>query len=242
MSSPKNAPETDREPFLEAALDSYLASILDIADTVASLGTDVAAACQDRLKRLHHRLSYDKSVKTLEESRSALHAELLDFQSKLREERMLAYLDPLTGVANRREFNRHLASRIADGRPFCVLLFDLNTFSTVNYDHGHLCGDEILRQLGNRLSTHVRPRDFVCRWGGDEFVAILECSLANAQARSEEIAQLLCQPYKVTVEGKEIEVAIGVSVGVVERMTEETAEQVLHRADEAMYRQKASRT
>jgi len=242
MSSPKNAPETDREPFLEAALNSYLASILDIAETVASLGTDVATACQDRLKRLHHRLSYDKSVKTLDESRSALHAELLDFQSKLREERMLAYLDPLTGVANRREFNRQLASRIADDRPFCVLLFDLNTFSRVNYDHGHLCGDEILRQLGNRLSTHVRPRDFVCRWGGDEFVAILECSLANAQARSEEIGQLLSDPYKVAIENKEIEVAIGVSVGVVERQPEETAEQVLQRADEAMYRQKAGRS
>ena len=53
MSSSKNATETDREPFLEAALDSYLASILDIAETVASIGTDVAAACQDRLKRLH---------------------------------------------------------------------------------------------------------------------------------------------------------------------------------------------
>ena len=105
----------------------------------------------------------------------------------------------------------------------------------------YACGDEILRQLGNRLSTHVRPSDFVCRWGGDEFVAILECSLANAQARSEEIAQLLSNPYKVAVESKEIEIEIGVSVGVVERQPGETAEQVLHRADEAMYREKSLR-
>lgn len=242
MTSPDKAPiETDREPFLEAALDCYLAAILDIAETVAGLGTEVAAACQERLIRLHHRLSYEKSVKTLEESRGALHAELSELQSKLREERLLAYLDPLTGVANRRGFNRQLAARIADGRDFCILLFDLNTFSRVNYDHGHLCGDEILRQLGNRLTTHVRPRDFVCRWGGDEFVAILECPLSNAQARAEEIAQLLCSPYTVTVEGKEVDVSIGVSVGVVERMPHETAEQVLHRADEAMYRQKTAR-
>ncbi|MGD0302793.1 MAG: GGDEF domain-containing protein, partial [Bryobacteraceae bacterium] len=126
-------------------------------------------------------------------------------------------------------------------REFCVLLFDLNTFQRVNYDHGHLCGDEILKQLGNRLSTHVRPRDFVCRWGGDEFVAILECPLAIADVRAEEIATLLSGVYKVVLEAKQVNVTIGVSVGVVERMPSETAEQIFHRADEAMYAQKKPR-
>ena len=324
--------ESKRDAFLEAALDCYLASILDIAETVASLCSDIGATCHDQLVRLRSRVAYDASVKTLEESRNALHSELMDFsgkareynnvlagdvakalalltqnenavavrnekyierlarfveqmeqvarsgdralaagqavdlrgfvesmeqdsrdanthlreklaefQNKLREVEFLASIDPLTGVANRREFDRQLAARIAADRAFCVLLFDLNTFQRVNYDHGHLCGDEILKQLGTRLSTHVRPRDFVCRWGGDEFAAILECSLANAEARAQEIARLLCSPYKVVLEGQEIEVNIGVSVGVAERSAGETAEQVFHRADDAMYRQKAPR-
>ena len=318
---------------LEAALECYLASILDIAATVANLCPDIGAVCHDQLIRLRSRVAYHPSLQTLEESRTALHSELLDFsgkareynnalagdvakalallaqnesavavrndkyierlarfveqmeqvarsgdralaagqavelrgfveameqdsrdanaqiqaklaefQNKLREVEFLASIDPLIGVANRREFDRQLAARIEADREFCVLLFDLNTFQRVNYDHGHLCGDEILKQLGSRLSTNVRPRDFVCRWGGDEFAAILECSLANAQARAEEITRVLCTPYRVVLEGREIPVNIGVSVGVVERGVGETAEQVFQRADEAMYRQKTPRS
>src|SRR5258708_3287249 len=130
-------------------------------------------------------------------------------------------------------------ARVAADRQFCLLLFDLDTFKRINCDYGHLCGDEILKQLGSRLSSHVRPRDFVCRWGGDEFVAILECPLANAQARAQELAQLLGGSYKVILEGQEIDVNIGVSFGVSERLQGESAEQVFQRADEGMYRQKA---
>jgi diguanylate cyclase (GGDEF)-like protein len=333
MTSPERPqPESNRDAFLDTALDCYLASILDIAETVAILCSEIGGACHDQLVRLRSRVAYHASVQTLEESRTALHSELIDFsnkareynnvlagdvskalallaqnesavavrnekyierlalfveqmervaqsgdralaagqavelrgfvesmeqdgrdanallqaklaefQDKLREVEFLASIDPLTGVANRREFNRQLEARVGANREFSILLFDLNTFQRVNYDHGHLCGDEILKQLGSRLSTHVRPRDFVCRWGGDEFVAILECPLAIAQARAEEIAARLSGPYKVFLEGNEIEVNIGVSVGVVERIPGETAEQVFHRADEAMYKQKAHR-
>jgi diguanylate cyclase (GGDEF)-like protein len=334
MSSPERQPqpESDRDAFLQAALDCYLASILDIAETVSNLCTDIGVSCHDQLVRLRSRVAFHASIQTLEESRTALHSELLDFsgkarqynnalagdvakalallaqsesavavrndkyierlarfveqmeqvarsgdrtlaagqavelrgfvesmerdsrdanahlhaklaefQNKLREVEFLASIDPLTGVANRREFDRQLSARIAADREFCILLFDLNTFKRVNCDHGHLCGDEILKQLGARLTTHVRPRDFVCRWGGDEFVAILECPLPNAQARAEEIAGLLCGPYKVALQGHQIDVNIGVSVGVVERIAGETAEQVFQRADAAMYKQKSHR-
>jgi diguanylate cyclase (GGDEF)-like protein len=326
------SPEEQGQLESEAALSCYLASILDIAETVANLCGEIGGSCHDQLVRLRSRVAYHANLQTLEESRNALHSELIDFsekarqynnilaedvskalallaqnesaiairnekyierlarfveqmekvaqsgdralaagqavelrgfvesmeqdgrdanahlqaklaefQDKLREVEFLASIDPLTGVPNRREFNRQLETRIAANREFSILLFDLNTFQRVNYDHGHLCGDEILKQLGNRLSTHVRPRDFVCRWGGDEFVAILECPLAIAQGRAEEIATRLSGPYKVFLEGNEIEVNIGVSVGVVERIPGETAEQVFHRADEAMYKQKSHR-
>jgi diguanylate cyclase (GGDEF)-like protein len=320
------------QPQSETALECYLASILDIAETVASLCGDIGSSCHDQLLRLRSRVAFHPSVQTLEESRDALHAELRDFsgkarqynnvlaedvakalgllaqsesavavrnekyierlarfveqmeqvarsgdralaagqavelrgfvesmeqdgrdanaelraklaefQDKLREVEFLASIDALTGIPNRREFNRQLESRVAANREFCILLFDLNTFQRVNHDHGHLCGDEILKQLGSRLSSHVRPRDFVCRWGGDEFVVIIECQLPIAQSRAEEIAILLGGIYKVALEGKEINVNVGVSVGVVERMPGQTAEQIFHRADEAMYAQKKSR-
>lgn len=322
--------EADRDAFLQAALDCYLASILDIAETVAALGTEFGSACHDQLLRLRSRVTYHANIQTLEESRTGLHSELLDFagkareynnalagdvakalallaqnesavavrndkyverlarfvdrmehvaesgdlslaagqavelrglvesmerdsrdanahlhaklaefQNKLREVEFLASVDPLTGIANRREFDRQLRARVAADRQFCLLLFDLDTFKRINCDYGHLCGDEILKQLGSRLSSHVRPRDFVCRWGGDEFVALLECPLANAQARAQEIAQLLGGVYRVVLEGQQIDVNIGVSFGISERLQGETAEQVFQRADEGMYRQKA---
>jgi len=332
MSSPeRQQPESEQKALLDTALDCYLASILDIADTVAGLCGEIGATCHDQLIRLRSRVVYQASAQTLEESRAALNSELIDFagkarqfnnllagdvaqalallaqsetagvvrnekniqrlarfveqmeqvarsgdplaagqavelrglvesmeqdsrdantqlqaklaefQEKLHEVELLASIDPLTGVANRREFDRQLAARVAANREFCILLFDLNTFKRVNCDYGHLCGDEILKQLGNRLSTHVRPRDFVCRWGGDEFVAILECRLPVALARAEEIATLLSGPYNVVPGNNAVPVDIGVSVGVAERIPGETAEQLFQRADQAMYKQKVHR-
>jgi diguanylate cyclase (GGDEF)-like protein len=154
------------------------------------------------------------------------------------ETELLAYIDPLTGVANRREFDRQLAGRIAADRDFCILLFDLDAFKLVNDRFGHLCGDEVLKQLGARLARQVRSRDFVCRWGGDEFVAILECALPNAVARAQEIAQWLSGPYHVTVEGQQLDVEVGVSVGIAERVAGETPAQLFHRVDASLYSKK----
>ncbi len=329
MSSPESQSEAARDASRDTALGCYLASILDIAETVAGLCGEIGASCHDQLIRLRSRVAFHASVQTLEESRDALHSELIDFsdkarqynnvlaedvakalallaqsesavavrnekyierlarfveqmeqvarsgdralaagqavelrglvesmerdgrdadarlqaklaefQDKLREVEFLASIDPLTGIANRREFNRQLEARVAANREFCILLFDLNTFQRVNYDYGHLCGDEILKQLGNRLSNTVRPRDFVCRWGGDEFVVILECPLANAEMRADEMARRLSGPYRVVIEGREIDVNVGLSFGVSQRQAGETAEQVFHRADEGMYAQK----
>jgi diguanylate cyclase (GGDEF)-like protein len=159
-------------------------------------------------------------------------------QRRLREAELLASLDPLTGVHNRREFDRQLASRIESKRPFCVLLVDLDEFKAVNDRLGHLYGDELLKQMGARLSGQVRSRDFVCRWGGDEFVVILDCELAHAETRSRQISQWLNGPYRVSADGREIRVDLGVSVGFAQYQPAETPEQLFRRVDEQMYRQK----
>jgi diguanylate cyclase len=161
-----------------------------------------------------------------------------DTFARLQEAEQLASIDPLTGVANRREFDRQLAARIAADREFCVLLFDLNQFKIVNDRHGHLCGDEILKQLGARLRRQVRTDDFLSRWGGDEFVAILECGLTNAVARAQAIAGSLSGPYKVTVQGQPLRVNVSVSVGVAARKARETAAKLFQRVDRALYRDK----
>ena len=167
-----------------------------------------------------------------------LREQIREFREQLHEAELLASRDALTGVANRREFERQLALRIQSRREFCVLLFDLDGLGSVNDQHGHLCGDEILKQVGNRLSSQVRTRDFVCRWGGDEFVVILDCGLEPGVARSNQIAQCLNGNYRVSIDQRELALNVRVSVGIAEHLPGESWEQMFQRVDESMYRQK----
>ncbi|HYL73195.1 MAG TPA: GGDEF domain-containing protein [Bryobacteraceae bacterium] len=161
-----------------------------------------------------------------------------DAMARMQQAELLANLDPLTSVPNRREFDRQLAARMAAQGDFCVLLFDLDGFKSVNDQYGHRCGDEILKQLGARLSRQVRTRDFVCRWGGDEFVVILDCGLATATSRASRIAQWLSGPYRVTSYSKELRIDVTVSFGAAERIPGETPEQLFDRVDASLYSQK----
>lgn len=187
------------------------------------------------LKRLHGQAAElrDFAHRMLEENRDAM--------ARLQQAELLAYLDPLTSVPNRREFDRQLAIRMAATQDFCVLLFDLDRFKAVNDQFGHLCGDEILRQLGARLTRQVRARDFVCRWGGDEFVIILDCALPVATSRATAISKWLSGAYRLTVHGQEQRIEISVSFGVVQRAPGETPEQLFHRVDDSLYIRKKDR-
>lgn len=169
---------------------------------------------------------------------SQLRDKLDQFQHRLRQAELLASRDPLTGVANRRELDRQIASRIQAKREFCVLMFDLNHFKSINDQLGHLYGDEVLKQVAARLGGQVRSRDLVCRWGGDEFVVLLDCALDNALARSRQIGLWLNGIYRVQVQGRETLVNISVSAGVAEYDAHETAEQLFRRVDESLYIEK----
>ena len=171
-----------------------------------------------------------------------LREKLDQFRHRLVEAELLASRDPLTGVANRRELDRQLSSRIQGGNRFCVLLFDLNQFKAINDECGHLYGDEVLRQVGARLAGQVRSRDLVCRWGGDEFVVLLDCGLDDALARSRQIVQWLNGAYRLHVEGREQRINIGVSAGVAEYLPGETPEEMFERVDASLYAQKHPRT
>ncbi|HEY6389908.1 MAG TPA: GGDEF domain-containing protein [Bryobacteraceae bacterium] len=200
---------------------TILARFADEIDQIAKSG-DIA-----RLRE--HAAEFQSFVESMQQG---------EIQSRLREAELQASLDPLTEVGNRREFDRQIATRIQDGRTFCVLLFDIDNFKAVNDQFGHLCGDEVLKQLGARLRRQVRARDFVCRWGGDEFVVLLECGLSDAIARSRQITQWINGRYRATVQGRETRAEIGVSVGVVEHLAGETPGQLFERVDSSMYRQK----
>lgn len=169
-----------------------------------------------------------------------LRQKMIEIQRRLHEVELLATLDPLTGVANRRDLDRELTARIEAQHEFCVLLFDLDGFKEINDGYGHLYGDAVLKQLAARLSGQVRARDYVCRWGGDEFVAILACDRAIAESRSRQIAERLSGPYHLVAEGRAIRVNIAVTIGLAQYCPGESAEQLFRRVDESMYHRKRS--
>lgn len=86
-----------------------------------------------------------------------------------------ARTDPLTGLANRRAFERELEQRltIALPEPFCVIMLDVDGLKQVNDARGHAAGDAVLKRVASVLSANLRPVDVVTRWGGDEFVLLM---------------------------------------------------------------------
>lgn len=167
-----------------------------------------------------------------------LRQRIVAVQRRLHEVELLATLDPLTAVANRRDLDRELAERIDARKDFCALLFDVDGFKHINDHFGHLYGDQVLKQLAARLNGQVRSRDYVCRWGGDEFLAILACDLAIAEGRARQIAEHLQGFYRIVVAGREVRVEVALTVGLVQYCPGESPEQLFRRVDDAMYRQK----
>jgi diguanylate cyclase (GGDEF)-like protein len=102
---------------------------------------------------------------------------LLDFRDYLNTCEEHAFTDHLTGLANRRRFERQLEREVTRtlrySRPFCLLLLDIDNFKAVNDTHGHDAGDEVIRHLSKTLQAATRGIDLAARMGGEEFAVIL---------------------------------------------------------------------
>ncbi len=168
-----------------------------------------------------------------------LRGELNEFRKRLSASETLAATDPLTGIANRREGERQLGDRIRSGHPFCVLIFDLDHFKSINDRWGHQWGDQVLKTFASRLVQQVRSEDLVCRWGGDEFLVILHCDLRVATARAEQLAQKSGADCHIAFGGHSLKINVQCSVGVTQYRAGETSEEVFKRADALLYGSKS---
>ncbi|MBO3735982.1 sensor domain-containing diguanylate cyclase [Actinoplanes flavus] len=157
------------------------------------------------------------------------------FQERLEHE---AQHDPLTGLPNRRRMQDKLHSSLrADS--VAVLFVDLDGFKPVNDAHGHEVGDELLRQVADRLSACVRASDVLARVGGDEFVMLMPGVVepGDVDAMSNRVRYVLGLPFRI--DGHEIQ--IGASVGVHLAPAAGDPDEALRAADHAMYEIKHSR-
>lgn len=157
----------------------------------------------------------------------------------------LASLDALTGLPNRRTMTAHLEStldRLAAGAsPGAVVLYlDLDDFKAVNDTYGHAIGDGLLQAVASRVRSCVRSCDVVARFGGDEFVVVLEGATREIESTVlPNLERALAEP--VTVDGVVVPGAASIGVAAVEQGERVDAEAVLRQADAQMYRTKRAR-
>jgi diguanylate cyclase len=157
----------------------------------------------------------------------------------------LARTDPLTGLINRRAFFEQLRSALVQARrsrlACAVIAFDVDNFKEINNVFGHKVGDDVLVEVGRRLTAALRESDFVARIGGDEF-AILATNL-NGPADAMEIAGKVVSTVAAIDEVDEMRLDLSVSVGIsVFPMDQSDADALVSHADLAMYRSKAGKT
>ncbi len=149
--------------------------------------------------------------------------------------------DPLTDLPNRALFmnrlERALARSLRYRHPVAVLFLDLDRFKTVNDRWGHGMGDQLLIAVGQRLQAWLRPEDTVARFGGDEFVIVLEDvrDASGAELVAKRILQRLQEPIWVGGQQLSVTTSIGITLSTTGR---ERPEELLYRADTAMYQAK----
>ena len=177
-------------------------------------------------------------MKVSSEDLKQLHKELEISQKEAR-------TDSLTGLTNRRGLEKRLEIERIRARqnnsPFSVVMLDIDHFKAVNDTFGHLVGDSLLKGFADILSNLVRRNDLAARYGGEEFLILLpETNVEGAYAVSEKIRAILCKKeWAIKDSGKRIG-QIKASMGIAQYKLGETGNEVITRADEAMYHAKST--
>jgi len=153
-----------------------------------------------------------------------------------------ATIDPLTNTFNRRHFlelsERKIKRTITSNGHASFLLFDLDHFKKINDEHGHIIGDQVLQGIAQTCTKHLRPDDVLGRFGGEEFVILLpETKLEDARNIAERLRLLIAEtPFETEI--GPINTTISIGVAIKEKTTTMSIDQLLSRADRAMYRAK----
>ena len=160
------------------------------------------------------------------------------YQTRLDDAERMAGLDALTGLDNRRKVESTIEFRLARGRPFSIMILDLNGFKKINDAHGRLAGDELLKKFAAELKSAFRATDVIGRWGGDEFVVVLDCEAHEADVHRDRVAKWVFGDYAIESRGAPRKIVLAAAVGVAVSRPGDSLRALLGRADEAMYREK----
>ena len=155
----------------------------------------------------------------------------------------MAITDQLTGLHNRRYMSRHLDTLLDNARknerPLAFVIMDIDYFKQVNDTYGHDIGDEVLKEFAGRIAANTRGIDLACRYGGEEFVvAMPDTDMTSAYNIAERLRQSIeTTPIKISRAPGQLNITISIGIAKAEGEGDD-ADQLLHRADQALYRAK----
>lgn len=245
-----------RESYAEGQeLDSAVKEQVQGIEDSVSMAQDIAAlkqAVQHRVETIRNHMQEFRSAEeqrlaTAEQQVEQLTSRLQNAQKesdklrqRIKKERDLAMVDPLTGIPNRFAYNERLAQEVARWKryknPLVLSVWDVDNFKRINDNYGHQAGDKVLTVIARLFQDKVRETDFAARFGGEEFVLLLpETGMEQASVVAEHIRKSV-EACEFHYRGNPVPITI--SCGLSEFREGDNPEQVFARADAALYKAK----
>ncbi|PMZ74707.1 GGDEF domain-containing protein [Pseudomonas sp. FW305-70] len=177
---------------------------------------------------------------SLAERVAHMEQEAQGYREHLEEQRQKALVDPLTGLPNRAAWSERLDHEVKQwqqhGNTLLLAMLDLDHFKRINDNYGHLAGDKVLKIIASVLRKRLRATDFIARFGGEEFVLLMPSTVPAAGLKLLESLRASIEACPFHFKGEPV--TITVSVGMSAFRPGEHSDQVLKRADQALYRAK----
>ena len=178
--------------------------------------------------------------KALEERLALSKSEISNLQQSLEAIRAESLTDPLTGLGNRKYFDRMIEmavqTALADGEPLSLLMFDIDHFKSFNDSYGHLTGDQVLRLVGMSLKQTIKGQDITARYGGEEFAVVLpNTALRQALTVADHIRRAVMAKELKKKSTGEILGRVTISVGVSMLKPDDDTDTLIERADACLY-------
>ncbi|PLV17963.1 GGDEF domain-containing protein [Pseudomonas guariconensis] len=179
-------------------------------------------------------------LKGLADRVANMEQEALGYREHLEEQRQKALLDPLTGLPNRAAWSERVEREVqhwqAHGGHLLMAILDLDHFKRINDNYGHLAGDKVLKIVADQLRKRLRGQDFIARFGGEEFVVLLPQTSPAVGLKLAETLRAAVEACPFHFKGERV--VITTSIGLSAFRSGERGDQVLKRADDALYRAK----
>ena len=195
---------------------------------------------QHQQQRIAREQEVSAHLQGLAERIASMEQQAQGYREHLEEQRQKALIDPLTDLPNRAAWGERLQYEVdqwqKNGNPLLIAMLDLDHFKRINDGYGHLAGDKVLKIIAAQLRKHLRPVDFIARFGGEEFVLLMPDTPLAAGVQGVERLRAAIEACPFHFKGEPVTITL--SIGVSAFRPGDRSDQVLKRADEALYQAK----